>query len=62
MCNTEYHKSTVKSLAMMDHTKINFDLVVELITWIVNGDHGDLEVSTWAKGGRGRLLRVVLAK
>jgi len=47
---------------MMDHTKINFDLVVELITWIVNGDHGDLEVSTWAKGGRGRLLRVVLAK
>ncbi|KAH3859109.1 hypothetical protein DPMN_101756 [Dreissena polymorpha] len=39
----DYHKSTVKSIAMMDHTKINFDLILELLGWIVQGDHSVVE-------------------
>jgi len=29
----------------MDHTKINFDLIVELMAWLVTGNHKDLNVS-----------------
>ena len=29
----------------MDHTKINYDLVLELMSWLVTEDHTDLEVS-----------------
>ena len=28
----------------MDHTKINYDLVLELMSWLVTEDHTDLEV------------------
>ncbi|XP_053396236.1 putative ATP-dependent RNA helicase DHX57 [Mercenaria mercenaria] len=39
----DYHKSTLKNMALMDHTKINFDLVLELMCWLVTEDHQDLE-------------------
>lgn len=45
LISADYSKSTVKSMAMMDHTKINFDLIVELMTWLVTSDKKDLGVS-----------------
>lgn len=35
----EYKKSTCKALSMMDLDKINYDLILELLEWIVDGDH-----------------------
>lgn len=35
----EYMKSTCKALSMMDLDKINYDLILELLEWIVDGDH-----------------------
>ncbi|KAK3581847.1 hypothetical protein CHS0354_009735 [Potamilus streckersoni] len=40
---SEYSKLTVKNMAFMDHTKINYDLVVELLEWIVLEKHPDEE-------------------
>ncbi|XP_061172560.1 putative ATP-dependent RNA helicase DHX57 [Saccostrea echinata] len=36
---SEYKKSTCKALSMMDLDKINYDLIVDLLEWIVDGDH-----------------------
>ena len=44
---SDYHKSTVKSMALMDHTKINFDLVLELMSWLITEDHKDLGVRSF---------------
>lgn len=39
-CNlAEYKKSTCKALSMMDLDKINYDLILELMEWIVDGEH-----------------------
>lgn len=39
-CNlAEYKKSTCKALSMMDLDKINYDLILELLEWIVDGEH-----------------------
>lgn len=35
----EYKKSTCKALSMMDLDKINYDLILELMEWIVDGEH-----------------------
>ncbi|KAL8572372.1 hypothetical protein ACOMHN_023141 [Nucella lapillus] len=35
----EYSKTTVKTMATMDLEKINFDLIMSLLTWIVSGNH-----------------------
>ncbi|XP_071961739.1 putative ATP-dependent RNA helicase DHX57 [Antedon mediterranea] len=35
----EHSNSTIKSLSILDHDKINYDLIEELIAWIVEGDH-----------------------
>ncbi|XP_060595012.1 putative ATP-dependent RNA helicase DHX57 [Ruditapes philippinarum] len=39
----DFHKLTLKNMALMDHTKINFDLVLELMCWLVTENHKDLE-------------------
>ncbi|KAJ8686679.1 hypothetical protein QAD02_022473 [Eretmocerus hayati] len=36
---SEYSKSTQKHLYVMDHEKINFELIENVIEWIVFGDH-----------------------
>lgn len=36
---SEYKKSTCKALSMMDLDKINYDLILELLEWIVDGEH-----------------------
>lgn len=36
---SEYKKSTCKALSMMDLDKINYDLILELMEWIVEGEH-----------------------
>lgn len=36
---SEYKKSTCKALSMMDLDKINYDLILELMEWIVDGEH-----------------------
>ncbi|XP_046351215.2 putative ATP-dependent RNA helicase DHX57 [Haliotis rufescens] len=36
---SEYHKSTIKAMAIMDMEKINFDLIVAILEWIVGGKH-----------------------
>ena len=36
---TDYSKQTIRTLALMDLEKINYDLVLELLEWIVTGDH-----------------------
>ena len=36
---TECSKGTIGTLALMDLEKINYDLVLELLEWIVTGDH-----------------------
>lgn len=39
-CNlAEYKKSTCKALSMMDLDKINYDQILELLEWIVDGEH-----------------------
>lgn len=43
-CVTDYHKLTLKNMALMDHTKINFDLVLELMSWLMIEDHQELGV------------------
>ena len=36
---TDYGKSTILSLCTMDHNKINYDLVVAVLEWIVEEEH-----------------------
>ncbi|XP_022087605.1 putative ATP-dependent RNA helicase DHX57 [Acanthaster planci] len=36
---SDYSKSTIKVLGTMDAEKINYDLIEELVSWIVFGDH-----------------------
>ncbi|XP_033106409.1 putative ATP-dependent RNA helicase DHX57 isoform X2 [Anneissia japonica] len=36
---SDYTKSTIKSLSILDHDKINYDLIEGLISWIVAGEH-----------------------
>ncbi|KAL3874748.1 hypothetical protein ACJMK2_037719 [Sinanodonta woodiana] len=40
---SEYSKLTVKNMAFMDHTKINYDLIVQLLEWIVQEKQPDEE-------------------
>ncbi|KAL4238484.1 ATP-dependent RNA helicase [Mactra antiquata] len=40
---SDYHKSTVKNMALMDHTKINFDLVLELMSWLMTCNREEYE-------------------
>ena len=35
----DYSKSTIFSLCAMDHNKINYDLIVALLEWIVGEEH-----------------------
>ena len=35
----DYSKSTISSLVAMDHEKINYDLLVAILEWIVAGEH-----------------------
>jgi hypothetical protein len=35
----ESSKRTVRTLAQLDMEKINFDLILALLKWIVGGDH-----------------------
>ncbi|XP_041352034.1 putative ATP-dependent RNA helicase DHX57 [Gigantopelta aegis] len=32
-------RSTIKTLAMVDHDKINMDLIISILEWIIHGDH-----------------------
>ena len=34
-----YQKTTVKQLAILNHEKVNFDLIEQLIEWICTADH-----------------------
>lgn len=36
---SDYSKQTIRCLANMDYEKINFDLIVTLLEWIVAGNH-----------------------
>ena len=36
---SDYKKLTCKTMSIMDLDKINFDLIVELLEWIVDGEH-----------------------
>ena len=36
---SDYRKSTIKAMAIMDHDKINIDLIESAIEWIVEGEH-----------------------
>ncbi|XP_003426609.1 putative ATP-dependent RNA helicase DHX57 [Nasonia vitripennis] len=36
---SDYSRSTHKNLYVMDHEKINFELIERVIEWIVDGDH-----------------------
>ncbi|KAL7302548.1 hypothetical protein TKK_0005184 [Trichogramma kaykai] len=36
---SEYSENTLKSLYLMDHEKINFELIEHVLEWIVNGEH-----------------------
>ncbi|XP_069118914.1 putative ATP-dependent RNA helicase DHX57 [Argopecten irradians] len=37
---SDYHKSTCRSMALMDMNKINYDLIVTLLEWIVEDKEG----------------------
>ena len=39
MLSTDYKQSTIKNLSMMDHEKINNDLIEAVLEWIVDGQH-----------------------
>ena len=39
MVVTDYGKETLRTLALMDLEKVNNELLLELLTWIVTGNH-----------------------
>ena len=39
LLSTDYSKSTITALGVMDHEKINYDLIVAVLEYIVVGEH-----------------------